>query len=132
MARGLVSKRHYLMRCDTAKYVVRGGHASLAVKAMLGSALHIKPLITLDVAIRPFGKAIGRAGSVRALHKYIDSFPPPRILGVECSTDTREAEKFAEQLKKRFPSVPIYISTLSPVVGAHAGPEVLSVSMIEK
>jgi fatty acid-binding protein DegV len=51
---------------------------------------------------------------------------------VECSTDTKEAEKFADQLKERFPSVPVYISTLSAVVGAHTGPGVLSVSMIEK
>ena len=131
MIRKLVPHSHTLLTCDSAKYLVRGGHASQTLKVLLGSALRVKPLITLKGQILPFGKAIGRARAIKALYKYIDSFPHPRSLAVDYSTNISEAKSVAGQLEEIYPRVPIYISVISPVVGAHTGPGTLAVSILE-
>jgi len=132
MIRKLVPRSHTLVTCDSAKYLVRGGHASQTLKVLLGSALRIKPLITFKGQILPFGKAIGRARAIKALYKYIDSFPHPRSLAVEYSNNIKEAKSVAGQLEEIYPGVPIYISVISPVVGAHTGPGTLAVSILEE
>ncbi len=132
MVRKLVPKSHTLLTCASAKYLVRGGHASQTLKAFLGSALRIKPLIEIKGQILPFGKAIGHARAINALYKYATSFPHPRSLAVDYATDAEEAKSVAERLGEMFPGVPIYTSVISPVVGAHTGPGTLAVSMLEE
>lgn len=45
-------------------------------------------------------------------------------------------EKMVEELKEEvtthFPDVPIYVSLVSPVIGAHAGPGAIAISLITK
>jgi DegV family protein with EDD domain len=132
MVRKLVPRCHTLMTCDSAKYLVQGGHASETLKVLLGKALRIKPLIELKGQILPFGKAIGHVRAINALYEYVSSFPHPRSLAVDYSTNAKEAESFAKRLGEMFPGVPIYTGVISPVVGAHTGPGTLAVSMIEE
>jgi len=131
MIRKLVPRRHTLLTCESAKYLVRGGHASQTLKALLGSALRVKPLIELKGEILPFGKAIGHARAINALCKYVSSFPHPRSLAVDYATDAEEAKSLTGRLEQMFPGVPIYTGVISPVLGAHTGPGTLAVSMIE-
>ena len=130
MSRELISKAHVLLTCDTIKYLVRGGHAS-KTQALLVSVLRIKPLIEIKGEILPFGKAIGRARAIDALCKYAGDFSYPRSLGVDYATDAGEAESLKRRLGQTFPEVPIYISSFSPVVGAHLGPGGLGVAILE-
>jgi len=130
MSRELISKAHVLLTCDTIKYLVRGGHAS-KTQALFVSVLRIKPLIEIKGEILPFGKAIGRARAIDALCKYAGNFPHPRSLGVDYATDAEEAESLKRRLEQTFPEVPIYISSFSPVVGAHLGPGGLGVAILE-
>jgi fatty acid-binding protein DegV len=51
-------------------------------------------------------------------------------LAVEDATTPDEAEALVERLKPKFPKERIYRSKVSPVVGAHVGPRVLSVSVL--
>lgn len=132
MMRKLVPRCHTLITCDSARYLVKGGHASETLKVLLGSALRIKPLVELKGQILPFGKAIGRARAVDALYKYVSSFPRPRSLAVEYATDAEEAKSVIGRLSEMFPGVPIYTGVISPVVGAHTGPGALAVSMLEE
>jgi len=132
MVRKLIPRSHTLLTCASAKYLIRGGHASETLKVLLGSALRIKPLIELKGQILPFGKAIGHARAINALYKYASSFPHPRSLAVDYSTDAEEAKSVAERLGEMFPGVPIYTGVISPVVGAHTGPGTLAISMLEK
>ena len=131
IVRKLVPQSHTLLTCKSAKYLVRGGHASQTLKVLLGSALRIKPLIELKGQILPFGKAMGHARAIDALYKYVNSFPHPRSLAVDYSTDAQEAKSVAGRLEQMFPGIPIYIGVISPVVGAHTGPGTLAVSIIE-
>lgn len=132
MVRKLVPRSHVLLTCDSAKYLVRGGHASQTLKALLGSALRIKPLIEIKGGILPFGKAAGRAKAIDALCKYASSFSPPRSLAVQYSTDAEVAKSLAGRLGEMFPGVPVYTSVMSSVVGAHLGPGTLAVSILEE
>ena len=132
MVRKLVPRCHTLLTCDSAKYLVRGGHASQTLKALLGSVLRVKPLIEIKGQILPFGKAIGRAKAINALCEYASSFPHPRSLAVEYATNAEEAKSLVGRLEQMFPGVPIYTSIIGGVVGAHTGPGTLAVSMIEE
>ena len=38
---------------------------------------------------------------------------------------------FADKIKSIFPKMPIYISRVSPVIGTHTGPSVLSITVLE-
>lgn len=132
MVRKLVPRIHLLLTCNSAKYLVRGGHASQTLKAFVGSVLGIEPLIELKGQILPYGKAIGRKRAINALCEYASSFSPPRSLAVDYSTDIEEAKTLAKRLGEMFPGVPIYTSMISPVVGAHTGPGTLAVSILEE
>jgi DegV family protein with EDD domain len=130
VARKLVPRTHILLTCDTIKYLVRGGHAS-KTQALLVSTLRIKPLIEIKGEILPFGKAIGRASAINAMCKYAGNFSHPRSLGVDYATDVEEGESLKRRLEQMFPEVPIYISSFSPVLGAHLGPGGLGVAILE-
>ena len=132
MIRKLVPRCHTLLTCDSAKYLVQGGHASQTLKVLLGSALRIKPLIEIKGQILPFGKAIGRSRAIDALCKYVSGFSHPRSLAVDYSTNAEEAKSVAERLGEMFPGVPIYTGVVGPVVGAHTGPGALAVSILEE
>ena len=132
MIRKLVPRCHILLTFDTIKYVVRGGHGSQTLKALLVSTLRIKPLAEIKGHILPFGKAFGRARAINALCEYTTSFSHPRSLAVEYATNIEEAKALAERLEKMFPGVPVYTARLSPVVGAHGGHGTLSVSILEE
>ena len=131
MVRKLIPKVHVLITCDTVKYLVRGGHASKTVKVLLASALRINPLIEIKDQITPFGKVRGRAKAIDALCEYVSSFPRPRSLAVEYATDAEEAKSLAGRLESTFLGVPVYMSIVGAVVGAHLGPHILAVSTLE-
>jgi len=131
MVRKLIPKAHVILTSDTVKYLYRGGHCS-KTQALLGSALRVNPLIEIKGEVLPFGKAIGRARAIDALYKYASKFSHPRSLAVECATATDDAKSLVERLKQMFPGVPVYTSIASAVVGAHTGPHVLAVSILEE
>jgi DegV family protein with EDD domain len=130
MVRKAVPQAHVVATFDTLKYLYRGGHAT-KTQVILSSSLRVKPLIYIQEEILPFGKAIGRAKSIDALYKYADKFSNPRSLAVEYATDPDEANSLAKRLEQTFPGVPIYKSVVGAVVGAHTGPHVLTVAIIE-
>ena len=131
MVQRLVSKAHVLITCDTVKYLYRGGHCS-KTQALLGSALRINPLIEIKEEVLPYGRAVGRKRAINALCKYASQFSNPRSLAVEHYLDADDAKSLVGRLEEMFPGVPIYTSTVGAVVGAHTGPHVLDVAILEK
>jgi EDD domain protein, DegV family len=131
MVRQLIPKAHVLITFDTIKYLYRGGHAS-KTQVLLGSALRVNPLVEIKGELLPYSKAIGRTRAINALLKYASKFPNPRSLAVEYYMDEGDAKSLVERLAKMFPGVPIYTSIVGAVVGAHTGPHVLNVAILEK
>ena len=55
-----------------------------------------------------------------------------KAIAVEYGNNASEAMDLARQLAAEFPNIPLYVSTVSPVIGTHTGPNVLTVSALEE
>ena len=125
VAEDMRDRVHLLFAVDTLEYLHKGGRIGGA-KRLLGTALSIKPLLHLEdgrvealVQVRTKRKAIermleeveGRLGG-----KQIAS------AGVMDVDNVVEGDAVAEQMKARFGLSTVYRTTVSPVIGAHAGP----------
>jgi len=120
---------HYFT-VDDLFHLQRGGRMS-AVKAIMGSALNIKPLLTVSNQgkLVPIGKAKGRKKSLEWLaDKTID------LIDVNMSNkifmahgdSLEDAEYTAKLIKEKNPSLEIEIMGLDPVIGVHSGPGTIS------
>ena len=55
-----------------------------------------------------------------------------KALAVEYGTNVAEAEALAKRIASIFPKVPLYLSNVSPVIGTHTGPNILSITVLEE
>ena len=111
---------------DDLHFLKRGGRIS-ATTAMVGSMLHIKPVLHVDNEghLVSIGKARGRQASLKALvdrmeHTAIDSGSLTVFISHgDCLED---AQTVAGMVKKRFGVQDVSINYVGPVIGAHSGP----------
>ncbi len=127
--------RHYFMVQDLM-YLKRGGRVSAAT-AIVGSALNIKPLLKIDEngKLVTIDKKRGNKAAMTALFQYFkenyDSETGKTIY--ICDADTPElAEELAEKVKTDTPDVTVRRTMLSPIIGAHTGPGMLSMILLAK
>ena len=117
---------------DTLEHLRRGGRIG-AASALLGSALAIKPLLTLvDGSIRPLervrtaSRALARLAELavtaaRSADGVVD-------IAVQHLDSAERARSLAEQLRERAPNAGrVIVAELGAVVGAHVGPGTLAV-----
>jgi len=131
LVRRAVTRSHSVMLLDTLKYLAKGGRIGKATN-LLGSLLSFKPILTLkDGEVSPMTRVRSRAAGTDYLFNYVAGFPQIEELAVEHAMTPDEAEALAEHLSSLFPREQIHISTVSPVIGAYVGPQVLSVSVLE-
>jgi len=126
---------HFLFAVDTLEYLHRGGRIGGA-KRLLGTALKIKPLLHFEdgriealVQVRTKRKAIARMLEVaeeRLGGKRMAEVAVPDI------DNPDEGDAVAEQVKERFGVSTVYRSTVSPVVGTHAGPGTVGLAFYAK
>jgi DegV family protein with EDD domain len=113
---------------DTLEYLRRGGRIGGA-QAWLGSALKIKPILTLEGEITPIERvrthqrAVARL--VEFLHELHDAGRDAWVVQHIQSPDV--AEVIVEQGKQIFGTDPVFVSEVGPVIGAHVGPGLLGV-----
>ncbi len=131
MARKAIPKVHLRMCFDTLEYLRRGGRIGRA-QALLGSMLRVNPILGLkDGEPYPFGRPRSRAKAIEQIYNFVRSFPNIRELAIEHATTPDEVEALVQRLGAVFPKERIYISTISPVIGAHVGPHVIGVAVLE-
>jgi len=124
-------RSHAIMSFDTLKYLAKGGRIGKA-QSFLGSILSVKPILTIrDGEVHPVTRVRSRAAGVDYLYNSAASYSHIEELAVEYATTPDEADDLVERLNSVFPKERIYRSTVSPVLGTHAGPHVLSVSVLE-
>ena len=107
-------------------FLKRGGRISAAT-AMVGSMLHIKPVLHVndEGLLVSTGKARGRQASLKALvdrmeETAIDSGSLTVFISHgDCLEDAQTVEKM---VKERFGVEDVYINYVGPVIGAHSGP----------
>lgn len=116
-------------------YLKRGGRLS-TFKAMMGSLLDLKPIITANEE----GKLVnlvnvkGRKKSLHALVEYTEKFPLDEncfcvVMNGDCDDDARY---IVNLIREKFPDVEIRERLVGPVVGSHCGPDTIGFIFIAK
>ena len=122
---------HVRATLDTLKYLVKGGRIGKA-QALLGSMLKINPILGIQNGeATPFGRVRSRAMAREWLYQFATKFNKVKALAVEYGANVDEAKALAKRLAYLFPNIPLYMSNVSPVIGTHAGPNVLSLTVME-
>jgi DegV family protein with EDD domain len=129
--RGAIPRVHVRMSFDTLEYLRRGGRIGKA-QAFLGTLLKVNPVLSLkDGGTFPIARPRNRAQAMDFLADFVKGFENIEALAIEDATTPDEVEVLAERLKDFVPPESTYRSKVSPVVGAHVGPHVLAVSLLE-
>jgi len=131
LVRKAMPRAHLMAYFDTLKYLAKGGRIGKA-QGLLGAMLSIKPILTVkDGEMSPVTKLRSRTAGMDYLYNFVAGFPKAEGLAVEHATTPDDADKLVERFSSVFPKERIYRSTISPVVGTHAGPDALAVSVLE-
>ena len=131
LVRSAMPRAHLIAYFDTLSYLAKGGRIGRA-QGLLGAMLSVKPILTVkDGEMAPVTRLRSKAAGMDYLYNYVAGFSNVEGLAVEHATTPDDAEKLVERLSPLFPDGRIYRSTLSPVVGTHAGPGALVVSVLE-
>jgi DegV family protein with EDD domain len=115
-----------LFTVDTFEYLVRGGRVGRA-RGWAGELLHIKPILSIeDGEVLPIKRV---RGNRKAFIEFASAFEadtsdePGLRVGIAHADAPERAEALAEMVRRTRPSAEIEVMTsLGPVLGAHAGP----------
>ena len=126
-----IPRSHLVAYFDTLKYLAKGGRIGKA-QGLLGAVLSVKPVLTVkDGEMSPVTRLRSRAAGTDYLYNFVAGFPRIEELAVEHTTVPDEANRLVERLGSLFPKERIYRSIISPVVGTHAGPGAMAVTVLE-
>jgi len=116
---------------DTLEYLRRGGRIGGA-RAWIGSALKIKPILTLEEEITPVERVRTRARSVERLRDYARQRHESGADGwvVQHIQDDETAATLVDDCREIFGCEPVFVSEVGPVLGAHVGPGLLGVGSV--
>ncbi|MFH1662623.1 MAG: DegV family protein [Chloroflexota bacterium] len=126
-----ISRSHIVIYFETLKYLAKGGRIGKA-QGLLGSMLSIKPILTMKGGeMAPMTRVRSKAAGMEYMRNFVAGFPNIEKLAIEHSTTPDDADKLADILGSFVPRESIYRSTISPVLGAYAGPGALSITVLE-
>jgi DegV family protein with EDD domain len=116
---------------DTLEYLRRGGRIAGA-SAWLGSALKIKPILTVESEITPIERV---RTSKRAFERMVDLLRTRQQDGadaymVQHIQAPNEARELAARGTEIFGHPPRVISEIGPVIGTHVGPGLLGAGAV--
>ena len=111
---------------DDLHFLKRGGRISSAT-AVLGTMLSIKPVMHVDDEghLTKVGTARGRNASLKALVDHraeTASDPAGQTVFISHGDCEEDANKVAEDVKRRFGVQTVVLNNVGPVIGAHSGP----------
>ncbi len=111
---------------DTLEYLRRGGRIAGA-QAWLGSALRIKPILTVESEITPVERV---RTSRRAFERMVELLVSCHEAGadgwmVQHIQAPEEAARLADRGRDIFGSEPVVTAEIGPVIGTHVGPGLL-------
>ncbi len=116
---------------DTLEYLRRGGRIGGA-RAWIGSALKIKPILTLEEEITPVERVRTRTRALERLHDYARQRHESGADGwvVQHIQDPESAALLADDCREIFGRGPVFVSEIGAVLGAHVGPGLLGVGSV--
>lgn len=116
---------------DTLEYLKRGGRVG-AAQAWLGSALRIKPILTVESEITPIERVRTQG---RAFERMVDYLRTRHDDGadawvVQHIQAPEQAQRLADRGREIFGSEPLFVSEVGPVIGTHVGPGLIGVGAL--
>lgn len=125
---------HTLFVVDTLEYLARGGRIGKA-QALVGGLLGIKPILgVVDGEVAPVDRVRGgRAVQPRILEILRKRIDPARpvFAGVSHGNAPAWADRMEKLLRDAFSVTELIQAEVGPVVGTHAGPGVVAVSIFQ-
>lgn len=118
---------------DTLEYLRRGGRIGGA-SAFIGSALKIKPILTLEEEITPIERVRTRARSIERLRDYARERHESGLDAwvVQHIQDDETAAALVDDGREIFGCEPAFVSEIGAVLGAHVGPGLLGIGSVSK
>jgi len=118
---------------DTLEYLRRGGRIGGA-RAWIGSALKIKPILTLEEEITPVERVRTRARSIERLRDYARQHHESGFDAwvVQHIQDQQTAAALVDDGREIFGCEPAFVSEIGAVLGAHVGPGLLGIGSVSK
>ena len=116
-----------LATIGTLEYLHRGGRIGAAA-ALLGSMLQIKPVLCLTQGtVNVFARPRTQAKAIQAMLDHMaEQVDGQRIHVAVLHADVpEEAQALRQKVDQRFDCAELYVTELTPVMGAHTGPGVL-------
>jgi DegV family protein with EDD domain len=118
---------HLLGVLDTLKYLALGGRIGRA-RALLGSVLNVKPLITIrNGEISPVGNVRTHAKAVEKLFEFVKGASNIQDLAIIHNTTPDDAISLKDRFSSFVKNDHLYMARLGPALGVHAGPGMLGV-----
>jgi DegV family protein with EDD domain len=129
-------RAHHWLTVNDLNHLRRGGRLS-ATTALVGTVLGVKPILTIDKEgkVVPFDKVKGRRMAISYLADKVKEFAEDPgdnaciLLHGDCLEDGQELQRQVEAHTK-FKET--FLQYCGPVIGTHAGPDVLGVCFIGK
>lgn len=123
--RRLVPKARILAAMDTLTYLERGGRIGRA-RALLGSLLNVKPLITMQEGeVVPLGRARSWPQALDRLVEVLQRDTNVTRLAVLHGAADTDAQQLRARVAPRYPGLEIPLAEIGPVLGTYTGPGVV-------
>jgi DegV family protein with EDD domain len=120
----LRSRTHLVALLDTLEYVRRSGRVSWA-RAAIGSLLDLKPFLEVrDGLVLRRGEARTRKKGIKRLREMLLELGTLEKLAILHTNDEGEARGFFNSLGLSKDLSPLFVN-VTPVIGAHVGPDAL-------
>lgn len=123
----------YFFTADDLWYLQRGGRLSKS-KALMGTILSIKPIITLsnEGKLVSYSKAKGRKKAMEFLLDKMDEDANREMAArhgiyIIYAGNDADAQFLAKHAKSRIKGVPVELVHLEPVIGCHTGPGIVAI-----
>lgn len=133
VAREAIPEIHFLAMFDSLKYLARGGRIGHA-KSMVGAMLNIKPLLSMkNGVVIPVKMARSFSRGVSELYTYIANAlkvkESVKELAIMYNTSIEEAQALRDRIAPLFPVEKVIMGEIGPILGTHAGPNILVVGI---
>lgn len=131
-----IPKTKILVNVKTLKYFVKGGRVS-PLKGFISNFLNIKPIVTVDSSGKAgvFTKSFSRIGSINKTLRLIKRLSSEKKVHSYCilyanKEEANTANWYAKRVSKIIGKEPVFIETISPVIGVSAGIGTIAVGIM--
>jgi DegV family protein with EDD domain len=128
-----ISETHILVLFDSLKYLAKGGRIGQA-QSLLGTLLNIKPLLGMkDGIVVPIAKARSYSKGIEQLYVFASNALKEKNnikdLAIMYNTNQKEANELVDRIAPLYPREKIIYGPIGPILGTHAGPNLLAVCL---